>query len=79
MSSVLSAQKCLVKKINEKKLMKIKPIDQNKKYEIRYTKKTNFSDKAIKFLNRNRLNILKNNNQIKEKINKLNLINSFKV
>lgn len=79
MSSVFSAQKCLVKKINQKKLMKTKPIVQNNKYEIRYTKKKSFNDKAIKFLNRNRLKILRNNNQIKERINKLNLINSFKV
>ena len=64
MLAVKSAFECLNKNIRNKKLFKIKPIKQNKKKEIRYTKMSDFTDEIlIKF----------NNKKINLKIKKKNL------
>tara|TARA_B100000787_G_scaffold169885_1_gene162724 strand:- start:1224 stop:2000 length:777 start_codon:yes stop_codon:yes gene_type:complete len=53
MLAVKSAFECLVKNIENNRLLKIKPIKQNKKNEIRYTKMSDFTDKILgKFKNK---------------------------
>tara|TARA_B100001057_G_C22861871_1_gene954860 strand:+ start:3782 stop:4558 length:777 start_codon:yes stop_codon:yes gene_type:complete len=63
MLAVKSAFKCLIKNIKNKKLLKIKPIKQNKGKEIRYSKISDFTDKIlIKFNNKkNNIKINKRN------------------
>ena len=48
MSTVKSAILSLKKKIKDKSIFKISPIKQNKKLEVRYSKKRNFTDSIIK-------------------------------
>lgn len=47
MSAVKAAFESIVEKIKDKSILKIKPLNQNKKNEIRYSKLTDFNDKVI--------------------------------
>ena len=58
MSSVLSAHKCLKKMIKNKKILKLKPVKQNRSFQIKYTKNKDFNDKVIqRFFDRRLKNI----------------------
>ena len=79
MSSVLSAHKCLKKMIKNKKILKLKPVKQNRSFQIKYTKNKDFNDKVIQRFFDRRLKILKLKNNIERSLNKLKLINAFKI
>ena len=79
MSSVMSAHRCLKKMIKNKKILKLKPIKQNRSLQIRYTKNIDFNDKVIRNFFDKSAKILKSKNMIERSKNKLKLINAFKV
>ena len=57
MSAVNSAQKVLVREINNKKIFKINSQKQNKTKEIRYSKNKDFNSKIISNFNKRKINI----------------------
>ena len=59
MSTVKSAIISLQKKIKDKSIFKLSPSKQNKKKEIRYSKKKDFNDKAIRRYNKMKINLKK--------------------
>ena len=61
MSAVKFTIDSLVKKIREDNLNLIKPIKQKKKFEIRYTKKSEFTDDVIKNFIKRKVKTKKNN------------------
>ena len=57
MSAVKAGFKYLIKKIKNDGLLKIKPIKQNKKNEIRYSRLSDFTDEVVKNFNNKKINI----------------------
>ena len=64
MSAVKLTIDTLVKKIRDKKLNLYKTIKQKKKLQIRYTRKSEFTDKVIKKFMKNKVKINKINNKL---------------
>ena len=60
MSTVKSAFHSLADRINNKSIFDIKPVPQNKDIEIRYTKKNDFNDRAIKIFSEKKINYIPN-------------------
>ncbi len=72
MSAVKAGFKCLVKNIINNNLLMTKPIKQDKKNEIRYSKLSDFTDKVAQEFNRKKINIKP------IRVNKKKFINLFK-
>jgi len=66
MSSVKSAFYSIIDRIKDKSILKIKPLEQNKSKEIRYSKRTDFNEQIIKDYFNKEINLkkIKHNNSI---------------
>ena len=69
MLAVKSAFECLIKNIKNKKLLEVKPIKQNKKNEIRYSKISDFTDKTLIKFNNKKINLKIKKRNLKKFIN----------
>jgi methionyl-tRNA formyltransferase len=72
MRAVKSAFECLIKNIKNKKLLKIKPINQNKKSEIRYSKISDFTDEVLEEFNNKKINLKIKKRNLKKFVNSFN-------